>query len=384
MTASLPADVQQVFERFVTTELTTVDASGQPITWPVTPYYRRAARAIDITTGIGYPKKADDAARNPHVSLLFSDPTGLGHRRPVRGARAGHGAGRRHQPGGQPRALLARERREAARDEGAASAGLHARLVRLVLHCASTSTCGPERVFVWREGDFSEEPTLLRLAPGGGAHEALRGAGGAPAPARGRIGRLGRPHGELGRRHTTAVLSVVGPDGFPLSSRGADQPDRSARPRAARRDARMDAGGVPTRVCLTAHEHDPEFRWQANFQVRGDLVPRRHGWSLVPHKFVGGFELPKSKLQAYRENFSKIRRYRKKAKAELARRKAGPRSTVMAATPTYERTLEQLLLLRRAEVHVHVLDLGVLVEAVACPARGRCPTACSRRTGRCS
>jgi len=35
-------------------------------------------------------------------------------------------------------------------------------------------------------------------------------------------------------------------------------------------------------------------------------------------------ELPKSKLQAYRENFSKVRRYRKKAKTELARRKTGP------------------------------------------------------------
>ena len=39
------------------------------------------------------------------------------------------------------------------------------------------------------------------------------------------------------------------------------------------------------------------------------------GWSLVPHRLVGGFELPKSKLQAYRENFRKMLRFRKKAKA---------------------------------------------------------------------
>jgi hypothetical protein len=31
-----------------------------------------------VTTGLGYPKKADDAARNPKVALLFSDPTGSG------------------------------------------------------------------------------------------------------------------------------------------------------------------------------------------------------------------------------------------------------------------------------------------------------------------
>ena len=76
MTASLPRDVQEVFDRFVTTEYTTVDRRGQPITWPVTPYHARDAGTVDVTTGLGYPKKADDAAANPMVSLLFSDPTG--------------------------------------------------------------------------------------------------------------------------------------------------------------------------------------------------------------------------------------------------------------------------------------------------------------------
>src|SRR6478672_3530375 len=78
MTASLPSDVQAVFDRFITTELTTVDRAGQPITWPVTPYYRVGGPCIDVTTGLGYPKKADDARANPMVSLLFSDPTGSG------------------------------------------------------------------------------------------------------------------------------------------------------------------------------------------------------------------------------------------------------------------------------------------------------------------
>jgi hypothetical protein len=73
--------VQQVFERFLTTELTTVDRRGQPITWPVTPYYRPGQDCIDVTTALGFPKKARDAARNPKVSLLFSDPTGSGLRR---------------------------------------------------------------------------------------------------------------------------------------------------------------------------------------------------------------------------------------------------------------------------------------------------------------
>ena len=82
MTASLPSDVRAVFDRFVTTELTTVDSAGQPITWPVTPYYKQGDPWIDVTTGLGLPKKANDAQANPLVSILFSDPTGSGLKDP--------------------------------------------------------------------------------------------------------------------------------------------------------------------------------------------------------------------------------------------------------------------------------------------------------------
>src|ERR671918_1164344 len=78
MTATLPREVQAVFDRFITTEYTTIDRQGRPITWPVTPYYSPGAECIDVTTGLGYPKKAKDAGANPKVALLFSDPTGCG------------------------------------------------------------------------------------------------------------------------------------------------------------------------------------------------------------------------------------------------------------------------------------------------------------------
>ena len=78
MTSTLPQEVRDTFERFITCEFTTVDAARQPITWPVTPYYGQGGQTIDVTTGLGYPKKADDARGHPSVSLLFSDPTGSG------------------------------------------------------------------------------------------------------------------------------------------------------------------------------------------------------------------------------------------------------------------------------------------------------------------
>jgi len=319
MTASLPDDVQQVFERFVTTELTTVDASGQPITWPVTPYYRRGAGAIDVTTGIGYPKKADDAARHPKVSLLFSDPTGSGIDAPcavlVQGTAAVDDT---NLESNRERYWRESSEKLPATKEMHPPAFMRGLFdwyyMRLYIYVR------PERVFVWSGGEFSTEPTLYdsHLEEVRSRHSAEPEVD-RPAPEGGSPAWDDRMD-ELGRRHDTAVLSVVGPDGFPMSARLRIEPDRGAgRVRLGAMPDWMPA--VPTRACLTAHEHDPEFRWQANFQVRGDLVRDNGDWSLVPHKFVGGFEIPKSKFQTYKQNFNKMMRYRRKAKKELALRR---------------------------------------------------------------
>jgi hypothetical protein len=125
---------------------------------------------------------------------------------------------------------------------------------------------------------------------------------------------------ELGARHRTAVLSWVGPDGFPLALRVPVEVERAAR--------RVRIGepplGLPLaegRACLTAHAHDETFSWQENFQVRGDLVRDEQGWALVPHRMVGGFELPdEGELARYRRNLSKsIRFYRTARRRRRAR-----------------------------------------------------------------
>ena len=77
----------------------------------------------------------------------------------------------------------------------------------------------------------------------------------------------------------------------------------------------------PGLACLTAHDHAPDFAWQRNFQVRGDLVRDDRGWSLLPRRLIGGFELPPTSTMArYRLNLSKVRRFRRIAKREVARR----------------------------------------------------------------
>jgi hypothetical protein len=43
VTASLPQEVREAFQRFITCEYATVAARQQPIVWPVTPYYENGA-----------------------------------------------------------------------------------------------------------------------------------------------------------------------------------------------------------------------------------------------------------------------------------------------------------------------------------------------------
>ena len=319
MTDTLPKAVCQVFDRFITTEYTTIDRRGQPITWPVTPYHHREGGCVDVTTGLGYPKKAWDARANPKVSLLFSDPTGSGLE-------------------GAPMVLVQGiadvddrdldANRERYWEESVAKLpgtkdmqppkflrgtfGWY--YTRIYVHVR------PERVYVWPHGDATQEPELLdsHMEEVRSGHDEEPES--VPEPPAGGPGIWDPRMDELGERYPHAVVSLVSPDGFPFAVRVPIDVDRGERVVRLGADA-VGLPALPGRACLVAHDHHPDFKWQRNFQVRGDLVDRDGEWVLVPRKMVGGFELPPgSTLSRYRLNLQKIRRYRKHAKRELARR----------------------------------------------------------------
>jgi hypothetical protein len=310
--------VQAVFDRFVACELTTIDRRGQPITWPVTPYYRPGAPCIDVTTGLGYPKKANDASANPLVALLFSDPTGSGLQDPpmvlVQGSAE---VDDRDLEANRER--YARESLEKLpgtaklQPPEAFKRFLSWYYTRIYIHIR------PERVYVWPSGATALEPQLYDARI-----EEVR-SGRSEEPARYHSDPEGgtstwHPRiAELGRRHPTAVLSLVSPDGFPFAVRVPVRVDEAAR--------WIRIEGEPTGIpfqpglaCLAAHEHGDGFTWQQNFQVRGDLESLDGSWALIPRKIVGGFEMPKSRIAMVRANLSKISRFRRTAKRELARR----------------------------------------------------------------
>ena len=319
MTSSLPSEVRDVFERFITTEYTTVDSRQQPITWPVTPYYESGAATIDVTTGLGYPKKADDAQRNPYVSLLFSDPTGSGIERDSRVLVQGTAEV-------DDRDLDAnRERywRESG-EKLPATKDMHPpKLLRGMFGWYYTRIyvkVRPERVLVWPDGDHTREPELLdaRMEEVRSGHVEEPAA--EHAPARGGAPRWDARIEQLGERYDTAVLAWVGPDGFPLSVRVPVSLDEKSR----RIRIEAEPVGLPFiegRACLTAHRHAPDFKWQENFQVRGDLLRDADGWALVPQKMIGGFELPdEGELARYRRNLSKSVRFYRTARKRLKQR----------------------------------------------------------------
>ena len=88
MTATLPPEVREVFERFITTEYVTIDAKGQPIAWPVTPYHHPAEGCVDVTTGIGFFGHAVGETTEDVKALIAAAPSfpGPGFLMPIRNA----------------------------------------------------------------------------------------------------------------------------------------------------------------------------------------------------------------------------------------------------------------------------------------------------------
>jgi hypothetical protein len=236
VTASLPHDVQQVFDSFLTTAFTTVDRRGQPVCWSATPSYEPGAPCIDVSTAPGDRDDAAHARANPKVALLFAEPAGSGMDDP-------------------PQVLV----------QGTADVPGQEDVVRV----------RPERVYVWPGGDATREPQLFdahmeEVRSGhdqepAGEHAAAEGGSAAWDD------RIDDLAGDV-----DAILSLVAPDGFPFSVRLPISVDGAAQ------RLRIAAGvlGVPVQMglaCVTA---------QDRFQVRGDLVEEAGTWVVVPHQMV--------------------------------------------------------------------------------------------------
>jgi hypothetical protein len=165
MTATLPSELREVFERSTTAELVTIDGRGRPVARSVSPSYHQGGMCIDIAGG--------EAGTEPRVAILFAEA--------------------------DPLVLV----------QGTAEA-------REVLHVR------PERVYAWTANDPDAEPRLfdahLEEVRSGHNEEPEIGH---PGPEGG--GGVWDPRLDL---LDAALLACVGPDGFPFAARLTVAPDR--------------------------------------------------------------------------------------------------------------------------------------------------------------
>ena len=75
---ALPGEVHEALSGYLCCEVATVGRDGTALAWPVVPLYLPERGQLLLTTSIGFPVKALNIAREPKVSLLFSDATGSG------------------------------------------------------------------------------------------------------------------------------------------------------------------------------------------------------------------------------------------------------------------------------------------------------------------
>jgi hypothetical protein len=245
MKGSLPDQVLAVFERSATTEFVTVDRGAHPVVWPLAPRYHADEGCIDVTVVRGDIDQAGDSVADAHVALLFSEAAPM---------------------------VLVQGTAQVEDRGGADVVDVHVR---------------PERIYVWSAADLEAEPELYdaHVDEVRAAHnqepevEHPRPEGG-PAAWDGRLD-------ELGAVHPTAVLAVVGPEGFPFAVRVPVRAD----PDTGLVRIEADPVGAPIepgRACLCAHAR------QDCFDVLGDLEERGGGWVLRPYRVVGSPARPGS------------------------------------------------------------------------------------------
>ena len=76
--ATLPEPVERLLEAALVGELTVVDASGRPVTYPLIPLYD--GEKIYLTSSTLFSRKLEHMKANPRVSVSITDPIAIGGR----------------------------------------------------------------------------------------------------------------------------------------------------------------------------------------------------------------------------------------------------------------------------------------------------------------
>jgi len=154
--STLPEPVEQLLEAALVGELSVVDATGRPVTYPLIPLYD--GERIYLTSSSLFSRKLEHIKHNAHVALSITDPVAVGGRRD-RATIQGDARVIEEDPhGGWERILPIWERKEPA-----IVAFLKARVALPLFFERSLIEITPRRSFYWSDGDAAREPVVATV-----------------------------------------------------------------------------------------------------------------------------------------------------------------------------------------------------------------------------
>ncbi len=151
--SKLPQPVEELLAVALVGELTAIDRSRRPITYPLIPLYD--GERIYLTSSTLFSRKLEHIKGNPHVSLSLTDPVALGGRTD-RATIQGDARVIDEDPhGGWERLLPIWERKEPA-----IVAFLKARVALPLFFERSLIEITPSRVLYWADGRAATAPVV--------------------------------------------------------------------------------------------------------------------------------------------------------------------------------------------------------------------------------
>jgi hypothetical protein len=153
--ATLPEPVERLLETALVGELTVVNRSGRPITYPLIPLYD--GRRIYLTSSTLFSRKLEHIDANPRVALSITDPVATG--REDRATIQGDARVIAEDPhGGWERLLPIWEKKEPS-----IVTFLKARVALPLFFERALIEITPRRVLYWPSGSAATAPTVTTI-----------------------------------------------------------------------------------------------------------------------------------------------------------------------------------------------------------------------------
>jgi len=153
--ATLPEPVEQLLETALVGELTVINASGRPVTYPLIPLYDGAK--VYLTSSTLFSRKLEHIKANARVSLSITDPVATG--RADRVTIQGDARVIEEDPhGGWERLLPIWEKKEPS-----IVMFLKARVALPLFFERALIEVTPRRVLYWPDGSAAASPTVTAV-----------------------------------------------------------------------------------------------------------------------------------------------------------------------------------------------------------------------------